>query len=287
MWVARTIADARKHRASLRGRVAFVPTMGALHSGHVSLIDAGRALADHVIVSIFVNPTQFGPNEDYLKYPRPVDADLAACEKAGAAGVFMPSVEEMYPPGRLACEVSVPALASVLEGEFRPGHFAGVCRVVAKLFHIVQPEVACFGMKDYQQLKVIQAMVADQDMPLWIAEVPTKREPDGLAMSSRNVYLDAEARRHAAGIYKALQEARMLVEEAGEVDPTAVESAMRHVLEAHHVSPDYATVRHPTTLSPLDALAPAQTNGVVALIAGRLGGVRLIDNLVLGRTSNR
>jgi pantoate--beta-alanine ligase len=283
MWVAKTIADARKQRAALRGRVGLVPTMGALHAGHVSLIEAAKSLADHVVVSVFVNPTQFGPQEDYLKYPRPIDEDLAACDRAGAAGVFMPTVEEMYPTSRLACEISVPALASILEGEFRPGHFAGVCRVVAKLFHIVQPEVACFGVKDYQQLKVIEAMVADHDMPLWIAEVPTKREPDGLAMSSRNIYLDAEARRHAVGLYKALLEAKMLVEEAGEVDPAAVEAAMRQVLEAHHVSPDYATVRHPTTLAAMDSLSPATTHGVVALIAGRLGGVRLIDNMVLGK----
>lgn len=283
MWVAKTIPDARKHRAALRGKVGFVPTMGALHRGHVSLMEAARGLADHVVVSVFVNPTQFGPSEDYLKYPRPAEADLAACEEAGVAGVFMPGVEEMYPPGRLACEVVVPALSSILEGEIRPGHFAGVCRVVGKLFHIVQPDVACFGMKDYQQLKVIQAMVADQDMPLWIAEVPTMREPDGLAMSSRNVYLDAESRRHAVGLYKALLEAKLLVEDDGEMDPATVEAAMRHVLEAHHVSPDYATVRHPTTLATLDSLSPAVTNGVVALIAGRIGGVRLIDNMVLGK----
>lgn len=283
MWIAKTIREARRQRDALSGRVCFVPTMGALHAGHVSLMQAGHCLADHVLVSIFVNPTQFGPAEDLTRYPRPIENDLALCEQAGVAGVFEPSVEEIYPPGRPACEVTVPALANMLEGHHRPGHFAGVCRVVAKLFNIVQPDVACFGQKDYQQLRVIQAMVNDLDMPVTIAELATVREPDGLAMSSRNVYLTPAQRHHALGLYKALSEARMLVEEEEETDPAVVETAMRQVLVAHHVEPDYAVVRHPLTLTPIDSINPKLTGGVVALIAGRLGNVRLIDNMVLGR----
>jgi pantoate--beta-alanine ligase len=285
MWIAKTIHDARQRRRSLTGRVALVPTMGALHRGHVSLMEAARKLADHVLVSIFVNPTQFGPTEDFAKYPRPIEADLAACQGAGVEMVFRPDVAEMYPSDRLVCDVNIPALATILEGEIRPMHFAGVCRVVTKLFNVLQPDVACFGQKDYQQVRVIQAVVDDLNMPVTIAELATVRESDGLAMSSRNVYLDPEQRRHAVGLYKALQEARMLIEDDGETDAGTVESAMRQTLAAHHVSPDYAVIRHPQTLATLDSINPALTGGVVALVAGRLGGVRLIDNMVVGRKS--
>lgn len=283
MWLSTTIADVRRRRRAEAGTVAFVPTMGALHEGHIALVEHGHRVADHVVVSIFVNPTQFGPHEDFHKYPRPLERDLAMCEAAGVAGVFNPPVEEMYPPHAPACEVNVPMLTADLEAAARPGHFAGVCRVVAKLLNIVQPDVACFGMKDYQQLQVVTAMVRDLNMPVAILPCPTVREPDGLAMSSRNRYLDAEQRRRATGLAKALEQARMLVEDAGEADPATVEAAMRQVIVAHRFDRiDYATVRHPHTLATLDAIEPALTGGVVALVAARLGPTRLLDNRVLG-----
>lgn len=284
MWIADTIESMRVHREVFRreGRsVAFVPTMGALHEGHLSLMRAAAELADVVVASIYVNPTQFGVGEDFDKYPRPLEHDLKLCEAQGVAGVFRPTDAMMYPADALPCEINVPALAGVLEGEFRPTHFAGVCRVVAKLFNIVQPDVACFGRKDYQQLKVIEAMTADLMLPVRIAACPTMREEDGLAMSSRNAYLSDEGRRHALGLSKALREAANLVND-GESDPAAVEAAMRATMAAHHVEVDYAVVRHPHTLARLDIIEPALTGGVIALVAGRVDGVRLIDNALLG-----
>lgn len=282
MQTITTIDDFRAARAALSGTLALVPTMGALHEAHLALVARGKAVADHVAVSIFVNPTQFGPSEDFDRYPRMFDRDLRRCEEAGVNLVFAPSVDEMYPPAVMDAQVTVPELTQDLEGAARPGHFAGVCRVCAKLFNIVQPNVAVFGQKDYQQLKVIQAMVADLAMPLRIEPMPTRREADGLAMSSRNQYLDATQRRHAAGLFKALEQARALMEEEGESDPEAVERAMREVIEAHHMKVDYAVVRHPETLRALDAIEPALTGGVVALVAAHLGEVHLIDNMVLG-----
>ena len=286
MWTAKTISRVRdltrQQRHAMPETVAFVPTMGALHKGHLSLIEAAKQMDYQVVVSIFVNPTQFGPGEDFERYPRQLEQDLAACERAGVAGVFYPAVAEMYPSDQLACELTVPALAEVLEGNTRPGHFAGVCRVVAKLLHIIEPGVACFGQKDYQQLKVIEAMVDDLAMPVRIVGLPTVREADGLAMSSRNAYLDSEARRRAVSLYKSLCEAKRLVEDAGESDPAVVEAAMAQGLTVHQVEVDYAVVRHPKTLVELDCIEPELTGGVVALVAGRVGGVRLIDNSVLG-----
>jgi pantoate--beta-alanine ligase len=287
MWTSTTIADLRRQRHGLRGTVAFVPTMGALHAGHASLMQAGLRLADHVIVSIFVNPTQFGPHEDFHRYPRPLERDLALCERTGVAGVFHPSVEEMYPPGQPECVIEVPAVAAELEGALRPGHFRGVCRVVAKLLNIVQPDVACFGRKDYQQLKVVEAMVADLALPLRVVGLLTVREADGLALSSRNAYLNAEQRRHAVGLFKALSEARAMVEERGETDPATVEAAIRMVVQAHQMQVDYAVMRHPQTLATLDSIDPPLTGGAVALVAARLGLVRLIDNMLLGEQASQ
>lgn len=284
MWTAATVAELREQRQALAGRVALVPTMGALHEGHLALIDAGRQLADQVIVSIFVNPTQFGPGEDFQKYPRPVEADLAACRARDVDGVFMPDVQQMYPPGGIDTRIDVPLLTGEFEAEHRRGHFAGVCRVVTKLLNMAQPDVAVFGRKDYQQWRIIEAMTADMGMPVRIVGVDTVRDSHGLALSSRNTYLSPKARKHALGLYKALCEARMLVEDAAEADPLAVEKAMRQVMQAHQVEVDYAAVRHPMTLAKLDAIEPQLTGGVVALVAGRIEGVRLLDNMLLATT---
>jgi pantoate--beta-alanine ligase len=267
-------------RSRAASPVALVATMGALHDGHVSHIAAARSAgAASVIVSIFVNPMQFGPNEDFTRYPRTLEHDLTACERAGTDAVFTPGVGTMYPPDASAAQVDVPAITSDLEGAFRPGHFAGVGRVVLKLFGLIRPDLATFGRKDYQQLALIKAIVHDLCVPVRIAEVPTMREPDGLAMSSRNRYLDADQRTRAVGISKALQEAFMRCQQ-GEHDPAALESAMRQVLDQHRFDAiDYAVVRHRETLQPLPTgFDPAD---VVALITARLGSTRLLDNRIL------
>ncbi len=282
MWIAKTIDQARQYRHQVTGMVACVPTMGALHKGHVRLINTATQAGCRVIASIFVNPTQFGPDEDYDQYPRQLQEDLDICRQAQVAGVFCPPVTQMYPPDGTAIELSVPRLAGLLEGKHRPHYFAGVCRVVNKLFNIIQPDVACFGQKDYQQLKVIQAMVDDLAIPVRIIQVPTVREDDGLAVSSRNGYLSPGLRQRAAALYKALTEARQLVEVAGESDPGVVEAAMVQVLTAYQIDIDYAVVRHPKTLHSLDYIEPQLTGGVVGLVAGRLDAIRLIDSMVLG-----
>ena len=282
MDVFSTVADIRQHRSATAGTVALVPTMGALHEGHLTLMREAAKHVDEVWVSIFVNPTQFGPHEDFDRYPRTLKADLANCEAAGVSTVFVPTVDEMYPPDAIDTQILVPDLAGVLEGKMRPGHFDGVCRVVAKLLNVTQPTVACFGQKDYQQLKIIEAMVRDLMMPIEIVGVPTVRESDGLAMSSRNRYLNDEQRKHALGISKALKHAKMLIEASGETDPTVIAHAMQQVLEAHHLDVEYAQVRHPQTLAQLDCIEPALTGGVVALIAARIEAVRLIDNMIIG-----
>ena len=251
--------------------------MGALHDGHLALIEAAKALTDEVWVSIFVNPTQFGPNEDLAKYPRPIEDDLAACERLGVSVVFNPEPADVYPPLAIPTQLDVPSLTAEFEGEHRPGHFAGVCRVVLKLFNLCQPTVACFGQKDYQQLRAIEAMIVDLNLPIAIQRVATVREADGLAMSSRNRYLGEDARKQAIGLYKALQMAKQLIEVDEETDPAIIERAMQQVLLTHRIEPDYCAVRHPETLVPLDLVRPP----VVALIAGRLDGVRLLDNLIV------
>ncbi|XAL98142.1 pantoate--beta-alanine ligase [Phycisphaeraceae bacterium D3-23] len=273
-----TIPETRAHRRTIDAPVALVPTMGALHDGHIELIAAARKLTDEVWVSIFVNPAQFGPHEDFSKYPRPIEDDLAKCEAAGARVVFNPPPEDMYPPGALPTQIDVPSISTEFEGANRPGHFHGVCRVCLKLFNICQPTFACFGQKDYQQLRIIESMVADLNLGLAIQRVPTVREPDGLAMSSRNRYLDAEQRRHALGLSKALKLARHLIEDEGETDPAAIEAAMAETIAAHQLEPDYAAIRHPDTLATLDTV----DRPVVALVAGRLGKVRLLDNALIG-----
>ena len=282
MQVHQTVPALRQARDAARAPVGFVPTMGALHEGHLALVRQARRQCETVIVSIFVNPTQFGPGEDYQAYPRMMEADLEACRREGVDLAFTPSVDAMYPPSVPDVAIDVPGLTSMLEGAHRPGHFAGVCRVVAKLLNMTRPEVAYFGQKDYQQLKVVEAMAADLALPCTISPVPIVRETDGLALSSRNQYLNKNDRPYAVGLSKALAQARHLIEQEGETDPQAVEQTMRDTLRAHHLEVDYAAVRHPHTLGEMDILEPALTDGVVALVAAKLGAVRLIDNAIIG-----
>lgn len=284
MKLLHTAEQLRAFRDGLDGTVGLVPTMGALHDGHVAHLGAARAVAgvDHTVVSVFVNPTQFGPGEDLDRYPRTLADDVKRCAAAGAAAVYAPSVDDVYPPGVPACPVGPPAVADDLEGARRPGHFAGVCRVVMKLLQRVRPDAVTLGRKDYQQLCVLRAMIDDLFVPVRIVEVPTVREPDGLAMSSRNRHLDPGARRRALALSKALRAAAELAGR-GETDPAAAESAMADVLTAHGLEVGYAVVRHHRSLAPVDALDPAQC---VALIAARVVNadgtrVRLIDNLAL------
>src|SRR5258708_4646375 len=218
------VSAAREDKKS----IGFVPTMGALHEGHLSLMRKARSECDVVIVSIFVNPTQFGPYEDFNKYPRSIGRDSALTQKAGADAFFLPSVDEIYPPGSQTI-VDVPALSGLLEGEARPGHFRGVATVCAKLFNITQPDRAYFGRKDYQQLMVIERMVADLHLPITIVPMPIIREPDGLALSSRNQYLSAEERRAATVLNRALDAARTLYG-GGEKCSSLLEEAMKNVL---------------------------------------------------------
>ena len=276
MIVTRTIAECRAERKKL-GRLALVPTMGALHAGHLSLIEAARRKAPHVAVSIFVNPTQFGPREDFSKYPRPIEADLAMCKKAGVDLVFNPPPEQMYREGEPEVVVDLPQLTTVLEGKHRPGHFRGVCQVVAKLFNIIRPEVACFGQKDFQQLRVLTAMVETLDWPIEMVPCPTLRDPDGLAMSSRNQYLSLEERNRALSISKALHTAESEYR-AGVRQTNRLLATMQRILLAQHLNIDYVAAVDPLTLKDVEVIK----NGAVLAVAARVGNTRLIDNAVLG-----
>jgi len=270
------LACSRRARAGGR-RIGFVPTMGALHEGHLSLVRAARRENDFVVVSIFVNPTQFGPREDLEKYPRMPDADQRLAAEAGADVTFEPSVEEMYPDG-FATHVVQEHLGNVLEGASRPGHFRGVCTVCTKLFNIVQPDAAYFGQKDYQQSVVIRRLVRDLDLPIDVRVMPTVREPDGLAMSSRNRYLDPEQRRQAVCLSRALRLAQQMFQR-GERDAALVATAARAEIEKEPLARiDYIALVHPDTLEPVARVA-ADT---VALVAARIGATRLIDNAKLG-----
>jgi len=256
------------------GTVGLVPTMGALHEGHVSLIRAARSRCSAVAVTIFVNPTQFAPDEDFAAYPRPVEADLAACERAGVDLVFTPSVPAMYPPDA-ATTVHVARLTDGLCGPHRPGHFDGVATVVAKLFHVLPADYAFFGEKDYQQLVVIRRLVRDLNVPIEIVGCPTVREPDGLAMSSRNAYLSDVERRQATSLSRALFEARGRIQN-GERDAAAIVREIRLTIQA--AGPfriEYIDIVDPDTLEPLSAV----DRPVRICLAARLGSCRLIDNL--------
>lgn len=263
--------------ASNGALVALVPTMGALHDGHLALVDAASHAADVVVVSIFVNPLQFGPNEDLARYPRTIDADSTKLEARGVSILFTPTVEEMYGDGSARTTVTPPPYAALFEGAIRPGHFSGVLTVVAKLFNIVQPHVAVFGRKDLQQLSLIRGMVADLDFPLEIVAHDTVRQSDGLALSSRNRYLDADARRHAPALRAALVTARDAFE-SGISDPAAIEAAGTAVLANDGAfDVDYIALVNETDF----ARPPVAARGDSIVAAGRIGGTRLIDNIQL------
>jgi pantoate--beta-alanine ligase len=257
-------------------RIALVPTMGALHDGHLALVDEARRHADIVVTSIFVNPLQFGPGEDLDKYPRTLDADLAALDTHHVTFVFTPNADEMYADGRVTQVTAAPHDAT-FEGGHRPGHFTGVLTVVAKLFNIVQPGVAVFGQKDLQQLSLIRRMVRDLDIPVDIVSLPTVRESDGLAMSSRNRYLSPDDRQKAAHLYQALSAARSAFAQ-GEYDAERLIKAARTVLAEHpRILVDYLAVVDPEDFSPV----PVASTGTAIITAARIGSTRLIDNLIL------
>jgi pantoate--beta-alanine ligase len=278
MQVVTTVAEMRRLRAQMTGSVGLVPTMGYLHEGHLSLVRRARADNEHVVVTIFVNPTQFGPQEDYRRYPRDPERDLRLLEREGADVVFMPSVEEMYPQGFDAWVEVGESLTGRLEGAFRPAHFRGVTTVVVKLFNIVQAQRAYFGQKDGQQLAVIRKMVADLNMGVEIVAVPTVREPDGLAMSSRNIYLSPEERRAATVPWRSLCRARELFD-GGERRAEVIRGEMQAVLAAEPLAQvEYVSVADGETLAELETI---DGPGLVSL-AVRIGSTRLIDNVVVG-----
>lgn len=267
----RAVADARRAGQ----RIGFVPTMGALHAGHASLIRTARTECDYVVVSIFVNPTQFGPNEDYNRYPRTMDADRQLCGAVGTALIFAPTPDIMYPPESRTF-VEVTGLQETLCGPRRPGHFRGVATVVLKLFNIVGPDVAYFGQKDAQQALILQRMTLDLNVPLTVKVLPTVREPDGLAMSSRNRYLDPAQRRHAVVLFQALEQAKAQVA-AGERSVARLQQTIHDLIAPTPGRVDYAEILDAATLQPIETLErPA-----LAALAVFFGTTRLIDNATL------
>ncbi len=277
-----TADELRRHLAQARRSgvsVGLVPTMGALHEGHLSLVDACRRDCPLTVVTVFVNPAQFGPGEDFSEYPRPLEADLKLLAGRGADVVFAPETAAMYRADHATyVEVGGPALS--FEGEFRPNHFRGVATIVLKLFHLVRPDRAYFGRKDYQQSLVVRRMVADLDLPIEIVVCPIVRDPDGLALSSRNAYLSDDERRRALAISRSLRRARQLVAEGTRDAPTIL-AHMRELLSAAELKIDYVAICNPDTLEATDRIeGPA-----VALVAARVGTVRLIDNELLGPTA--
>jgi pantoate--beta-alanine ligase len=278
MEVERTIEAVRQRVRQVRSQgkwIGFVPTMGALHEGHRSLIRAARQETDFVVVSIFVNPTQFGPSEDYLRYPRPFEKDVQVCAEEGVDLVFAPDVETMYPSG-FCTYVTVEGLSQLYEGRFRPGHFRGVATVVLKLFHIVEPDVAYFGQKDAQQARIVRQMIRDLNLPVTLVVCPTVREPDGLAVSSRNTYLEPHERQQALALSSALYRAAELVRQ-GQRCAERLRGEMLRVLQEGPVQVDYADVVDPETFLPVEEV----TGEALAIVAARVGSTRLIDNLLL------
>lgn len=282
MQIVRNIDDLREAVSKLRisgAPVALVPTMGALHSGHIALVDAARSRGAQVVVSIFVNPTQFGPNEDLDAYPRREAADVALLEAAGAAILWAPDVATMYPQG-FATSISVGGVSERWDGAARPGHFAGVATVVTKLFQQVKPDIALFGEKDFQQLAVIRRFVADLDIDIEIVGVPTQREDDGLALSSRNAYLTPEERDTARTLPRALGEAAAAIGRGGDV-AAALAAAIARLAEAGFGPIDYVALVDAATLEPIDRL----TGPARLIAAAKLGRTRLIDNLAVEAAS--
>ena len=276
-----TIAGVRallRERRARGERIALVPTMGYLHEGHLSLVDRARGSADYVVMSIFVNPLQFGPREDLATYPRDLPRDTALAAERGVDLLFVPENHEMYPLGEPLVRLAAPALTSQLCGKFRPGHFDGVLTVVAKLFNIVQPDTAVFGQKDYQQTVVLRRLVSDYDLPITIEVAPITREADGLAMSSRNVYLEPEQRVAALALSRALNTAAALFR-TGERASAALLAAARKILDAEPgVQLQYLDLVEPDLLQPIKR---AQAGSVIA-VAAYVGRTRLIDNVILG-----
>jgi len=269
-------AEARRAFGA-RCKLGLVPTMGALHEGHLSLIRAAKRECDVVAVSIFVNPTQFAPGEDFELYPRPIEQDCALLEAEEVDLLFAPSSQEMYPHGVPQAFVDLPEIGGRLDGEFRPGHFRGVATVVAKLFHIVGPDLAFFGQKDAAQVAVLRAMVRELDFPLQMRVCPTVREPDGLAMSSRNRYLTDEQRSDALVLWRSLNAVRVLADEKTS-DVNALRQVMLRVLQSSpNVRLEYADIVHPDTLLPIDHI----DEGALVAVAAHVGTTRLIDNILL------
>ena len=277
MKVISTVAEFKEARHKTKGTVGFVPTMGYLHEGHLFLARRAKAENDICVVSIFVNPTQFGPKEDFARYPRDTERDLALLEKEKTDLVIIPAVEEMYPIGA-STWVDVENVTKTLEGAARPGHFRGVATVVAKLFNIVEPTKAYFGQKDAQQVVVIKKMVADLNMNLEVVVVPTQREPDGLAMSSRNVYLNPQERQAAVVLWRSLNLAQGLWQE-GERDAGKIRSQMVALIKKEPLARiDYVSIADPATLEELTAI---KRQALVSM-AVYMGTTRLIDNMTLG-----
>ena len=270
------LRDALREPRRAGKRIGFVPTMGALHEGHLALVDASRAASDVTVMSIFVNPLQFGPSEDLAKYPRDADGDARQAKARGVDIIFMPSAEEMYPSGR-EMTVLPGATAQRWEGAARPGHFAGVLTVVAKLFNIVMPDVAVFGQKDFQQAALVRALIRDLNVPLELIVHPIVREPDGLALSSRNRYLDAADRKRALGLSRALRAIRAH-HGKGERRAEPLIASGTAEIERENLSADYLAVVDAETLAPKSEVA----RGDAVIVAARVGITRLIDNTVLG-----
>ncbi|MDD5063391.1 MAG: pantoate--beta-alanine ligase [Phycisphaerae bacterium] len=279
MKIAKTINSVRnlvKAARSKGKKIGFVPTMGALHIGHISLIKKAKQQTDFVVVSIFVNPTQFGPSEDFKKYPRPIKSDLAICRKAGVDVVFAPSSREMYQSESLTW-VDMEKLAELLCGRFRQGHFRGVATVCTKLFNIVVPDMAFFGQKDAQQAIVIKRMVADLNMPLKIVVCPTVRQADGLAVSSRNQYLTCQQKKDATYIYKALKKSRSLIK-AGTTKSKTIVGEMKKVLkQVPSIKIEYVSIVDAQTMQELEKV----TGKVLIAAAVKIGKTRLIDNILV------
>jgi pantoate--beta-alanine ligase len=279
LQVIRTIAETRAATRTARKsgkRVGLVPTMGALHEGHLSLARAAKSSCDLVAVSIFVNPTQFGPNEDLATYPRTFERDCQLLTKENVDLIFAPSIEEIYPPG-VVTWVTVEELSNKLDGRSRPGHFRGVTTVVSKLFHVVEPDAAFFGQKDAAQLAIVRRMVRDLHIPVEIVACPIVRESDGLAMSSRNAYLDPQRRNEATVLYRSLMRVKRLAEQ-GERNPAKLIAAAQDEFGSEpNVRVDYIEIVDPNTLDPLQDVS----KGALVAVAAYIGATRLIDNILL------